>query len=108
MARRFAGDPTWRGWALYSVFTGIAVIGLFIVFTATSALDESGSLPNSPTGLLQRIAIILGWGWIALLALRLRRQMRAPDTAREGVIWDKCSAIWRSRAEMLLVPHAPH
>jgi hypothetical protein len=32
----------------------------------------------------KRIAIILGWGWIALLALRLRCQMRAPDAAREG------------------------
>ena len=79
MARRFAGDPNWKGWALYSVLTGIAVIVLFIVFTAVSALDESGALPNSPTGLLQRIAIILGWGWMALLALRLLRQMRAPS-----------------------------
>ena len=88
MARRFAGDPNWKGWALYSVLTGIAVIGLFIVFTAIAALDESGVLPNSPTGLLQRIAIILGWGWIALLALRLSRQMRIPassHTASEAV-----------------------
>lgn len=84
MARRFAGNPRWKGWALYSVLTGIAVIGLFIIFTATSALDESGVLPNSPTGLLQRVAIILGWGWIALVALRLSRQMRAPVSLTEA------------------------
>jgi len=78
MARRFAGDPNWKGWALASILVGIALIVLFIAFTTVSALDESGVLPNSPTGLLQRIAIILGWGWMALLALRLLRQMRAP------------------------------
>ncbi len=78
MARRFAGDPTWRGWALASTLVGIAIIVLFIAFTATSALDESGVLPNSPTGLLQRIAIISGWGWMALLALRLLRRVSAP------------------------------
>lgn len=77
MARRFAGDPNWKGWALASILVGIALIVLFIAFTTVSALDENGVLPNSPTGLLQRIAIILGWGWMALLALRLLRQMRA-------------------------------
>jgi hypothetical protein len=78
MARRFAGDANWKGWALASLLVGIALIVLFIAFTTVSALDENGVLPNSPTGLLQRIAIILGWGWMALLALRLLRQMRAP------------------------------
>jgi hypothetical membrane protein len=78
MARRFAGEPNWKGWALASILVGIALIVLFIAFTTVSALDESGVLPNSPTGLLQRIAIILGWGWMALLALRLLRKMRAP------------------------------
>ncbi len=77
MARRFAGDPNWKGWALASILVGIALIVLFIAFTTVSTLDENGVLPNSPTGLLQRIAIILGWGWMALLALRLLRQMRA-------------------------------
>jgi hypothetical protein len=71
VARRFAGDPNWKGWALYSVVTGAVVIGLFIAFTAVSTLDEKGVLPNSPTGLLQRIAIIAGWSWIASLAVRL-------------------------------------
>lgn len=79
MARRFAGDPKWKGWALYSTITGILVIVFFIVTTAVSAFDENGTLPNSPTGLLQRVAIIIGWGWVALIAIRF---LRMRSTAR--------------------------
>lgn len=71
MARRFAGDPNWKRWTLYSTITGILVIVFFIASTTVSALDENGILPDSPTGLLQRVAIIVGWGWIALMAIRL-------------------------------------
>ena len=85
MARRFAGDPNWKGWAVYSIFTGVLVIVSFIAATAVSALDESGVLPGSPTGLLQRIGIIAGWVWIALLAIRLLRKMRSPVSTHEGV-----------------------
>lgn len=77
IARRFAGDPDWKGRALYSTFTGIMVVVFFIASTTVSALDENGVLPNSPTGLLQRIAIIAGWGWMALMALRLLSRMRS-------------------------------
>ncbi|HEV2655478.1 MAG TPA: DUF998 domain-containing protein [Ktedonobacteraceae bacterium] len=77
MARRFAGDPRWKGWAAYSILTGIVVIVFFIASTVASVLDATGTLPNSPTGLLQRIAIIVGWGWVALLAIQLLRR-RAP------------------------------
>ena len=77
MARRFAGDPNWKGWALYSVVTGVLVLVFFIASTTVSALDESGVLPGSPTGLFQRIAIIAGWSWIALLAIRLLSKMRS-------------------------------
>jgi hypothetical protein len=83
MARRFAGDPHWKGWALYSVVTGVLMLVLFIAFTTVSALDESGVLPGSPTGLLQRVAIIAGWSWIALLAIRLLSKMRSPVSRRE-------------------------
>ncbi|HLL78969.1 MAG TPA: DUF998 domain-containing protein [Ktedonobacteraceae bacterium] len=76
LARRFVGDPAWRGWAVYSRITGTIFVVSFIACLAVAVLDENGILPNSPAGLLERIAIILGWGWIALLALRLLRQMR--------------------------------
>ena len=85
MARRFAGDPDWKGWALYSIVTGVLVIGFFIASSVVSVLDESGVFPGSPTGLFQRIAIIAGWGWIALLAIRLLRKMRSPVSTHGGL-----------------------
>ena len=66
LARRFAGDPAWHGWAFYSLATGILVIVFFIITDVVASLD-----PNGPAGLFQRLSIIIGWGWIALLAFRL-------------------------------------
>src|SRR5450631_107085 len=83
MARRFAGDPKWKGWALYSFITGVVIAVFFIAATVVSALDENGVLPGSPTGLLQRIAIIVGWGWVTLLAIRLLRLMCSPVSMAE-------------------------
>jgi Protein of unknown function (DUF998) len=85
MARRFAGDPNWKGWALYSLVTGVLVISSFISSTAVSVLDERGVLPGSPTGLLQRIGIIAGWSWISFLAIRLLSKMRTQVPAQEGM-----------------------
>jgi hypothetical membrane protein len=76
LARRFAGDPAWHGWALYSLVTGILTLLLFVITTVLSALDQQGVLPNSPAGLFQRADILLAWGWVALLALRLLCQKR--------------------------------
>ncbi len=86
LARRFAGDPNWKGWAPYSIITGVLVVVFFIASTAASVLDERGIFPGAPTGLLQRIGIIVGWGWIALLALRLLRQMRSPDSSARDAL----------------------
>lgn len=83
MARRFAHDPNWKGWAIYSNVTGALVIVFFIASTTVSALDENGVLPGSPTGLFQRMAIIAGWGWIALLAIHLLRKMQSPVSTNE-------------------------
>ncbi|HKV57068.1 MAG TPA: DUF998 domain-containing protein [Ktedonobacteraceae bacterium] len=77
LARRFASDPAWRGWALYSLVTGLICVATFIAGLAVAVLDEKGIFPQSPAGLLERVSIIVGWGWIALLALRLLRQMRS-------------------------------
>lgn len=81
LARRFAGDPLWRGWALSSLLTGLLTLVLFVITTILSALDQQGVLPNSPTGLFQRVDILLAWGWIALLALRLLRLQRLQVSA---------------------------
>ncbi|HEV8190000.1 MAG TPA: DUF998 domain-containing protein, partial [Ktedonobacterales bacterium] len=73
LARRFAGDPRGQRWALYSIMTGTIVAVSFVSSTVMSVLDETGVVPNGPTGLLQRIGIIAGWGWVSLLAFRLLR-----------------------------------
>lgn len=75
LARRFAVDPNSRGWATYSRITGALIILLFVVGTASGALDENGVF-SSPTGLIQRAQIIIGWAWLSLTALRLLRQQR--------------------------------
>jgi hypothetical membrane protein len=67
LARRFAGDPVWRGWAFYSVATGILVLVLLFI-----TVDLMASLnPDAPAGLVERLTIVVGWCWIALLAFRL-------------------------------------
>ncbi len=43
----------------------------------TAILDQKGILPNSLGGLLERIAIIIGWGWIACLAIGCLHRMHA-------------------------------
>jgi hypothetical membrane protein len=64
LARRDAADPTSRGWAWYSVATGLLVVVFVVLTFVATAL-------NGPAGLTQRIFIIIGWSWIAVLAIRL-------------------------------------
>lgn len=64
LARRDAADRTSRGWAWYSVATGLLVIVFFVLTAVFTAL-------NGPAGLMQRIFLMIGWSWIASLAIRL-------------------------------------
>jgi hypothetical protein len=64
LARRYAADPALRGWAWYAVITGPLVV-VFVVLTIVA------TPLNGPAGLTQRIFIIVGWSWIAVLAIRL-------------------------------------
>jgi hypothetical membrane protein len=72
-ARHFFGAQRSRGWAIYSAVTGVFIVLLFIASTVVSVQDELGFAPNGPTGLLQRISIVVGWTWVAALAFRLWR-----------------------------------
>lgn len=67
LARWFAGDARWRGWAAYSIATGVVVVGSLVVSNVPS-ISMVGM-----TGFVQRIGIIVGWAWIMLLAARLLR-----------------------------------
>ena len=73
LARRFARDPAWRGWAPYSVVTGVLVAVFFVASLAVAPL------PGAPSGLLQRVAIVAGGSWIMFLAARLLGIVRSRD-----------------------------
>ncbi|HEX6477238.1 MAG TPA: DUF998 domain-containing protein [Ktedonobacteraceae bacterium] len=64
LARRDAADRASRGWTWYSVATGLLVAASDVFFFLTFAL-------GGPAGLIERIGIIGGGSWIALLAIRL-------------------------------------
>jgi hypothetical membrane protein len=70
-ARRFAGDPQWKGWAASSVVAGVLMLASFVAYAAVAAKVQDG-----PAGLLERISIGIGVFWMALFALRLLGQMR--------------------------------
>jgi hypothetical protein len=74
MARHFAGRPGSYRWTIYSAAIGALIILCFIASTTFSTMDATGALPNAPTGFFQRIAIIGGWTWLAMVALHLIRQ----------------------------------
>jgi hypothetical membrane protein len=73
LARRFAGDARWRGWAAYSVLTGVVVVASLVV--------SNSPLAGDLIGFIQRIGIVTGWTWIVLLAARLLRATRAPGSS---------------------------
>lgn len=55
-----------RGWSRYSVVTGLLVATSYVAFILTATVSDAG-----PTGLIERIGIIAGGIWVALLAIRL-------------------------------------
>ena len=71
MAAWFAHHESSKRWVWYSLAVGLVMIVTFIASTTASTLDATGALPNAPTGFLQRIAIIAGWTWIAMVAWHL-------------------------------------
>lgn len=53
------------GWSLYSWVTGAALVALFFAFGYAWETDS----PHA--GLVQRIMILVGWSWLALLCIYL-------------------------------------
>lgn len=83
MAWHFGAEHSAR-WQIYSAAIGVLILALFIAMNVTSTLDQLGTWPNAPTGFIQRIAIIAGWTWIALVAwhqLRVVSGASARDSA---------------------------
>lgn len=73
MAWHFAAEPGARRWTVYSLVVGALILALFMAGNVTSTMDQQGAWTNAPTGFVQRIAIIAGWTWIAMVAWRHAR-----------------------------------
>ncbi|MET8054706.1 DUF998 domain-containing protein [Streptosporangium sp. NPDC005286] len=57
-----------RGWALYCAATGVALPALYLL---AGLLSDDGE-NSQPLSLLLRAIALLGWGWAAVLAVRVR------------------------------------
>ncbi|TMR14889.1 DUF998 domain-containing protein [Nonomuraea turkmeniaca] len=76
-ARRFAtlGEPRW---AAFCAVIGVALPAIYVL---SGVLSERGE-NSQPLSLLLRLLALVGWGWAALLAMRLRQETM---TARGGL-----------------------
>jgi len=72
--RRFATSGE-RGWALYSLLSGLGMLAFFVL--AAIGFDQISAFVYV-AGVFQRLSISLGLIWVALLALRLMRST-SPD-----------------------------
>jgi len=79
-SRRMAADPGWRDLASYTMYTGVAVLVLFVM-VGFFAIDD-GALLHSWAGLLQRVLCAAWFTCLIVLALRLRS---LPVVAHEEV-----------------------
>jgi hypothetical membrane protein len=68
LARRF----TERRWAWYSRVTGVVLPVFFVAM---------GGGPAAVSGVLQRIAIVVGWTWVAAVSLRMALRSPRPVVA---------------------------
>lgn|SRR5262249_52202392 len=81
MAAHFAAEPGARRWTRYSLVVGFVILLMFFASNVAAAMDGSGTWHNAPTGLLQRIAIIIGWTWIAMVAWHVAQRSSTPQPA---------------------------
>lgn len=68
-ARRFAACGE-RGWAVYSAVGGLVFVIAFVLSSA--GFGQAAGLVDL-AGLLQRVAVAIGFGWITLLAVHFLR-----------------------------------
>jgi len=59
-----------RGWGTYSLVTGTVFLGAFVFFSA--GFRQAEGLVDV-AGLFQRVALIVGFGWLTVLAVRFLR-----------------------------------
>jgi FtsH-binding integral membrane protein len=74
MAWHFASQPGEARWTVYSIIAGLVVLVFFFAAAFSAQADMSGTWPNAPTGIFQRIAILAGFTWISIVAWHLVRK----------------------------------
>jgi uncharacterized membrane protein len=79
-ARRFAREPRWRGWAAYSVITGVLILVFFWLFLNSAST-------GLPGGLVERLSAEAHslWSFLLTAALLFRKRPGAETTKQEGV-----------------------
>jgi hypothetical protein len=80
-ARRFAALGQ-RGWAAYSVATGVVFFAAFVGIAAGPHQEGAhvGFVDAAFVNLAFTIAVVLGWAWISVMAARLMTEL--PDPRR--------------------------
>jgi hypothetical protein len=78
LARRWTSDEQWKGWAAYSLVTGVLMVASFVAFVIVGML-------NGPAGLVERITISIGLAWIVFLAIGLLSKHTGSDEER-GIV----------------------
>jgi hypothetical protein len=66
-----------RAWRVYSTLAAAIVLAFIVVTTIAVNSAQSGTWPDAPTGLLQRISIVAGLGWLVALSFRSLPRTRA-------------------------------
>lgn len=70
IGHRFAARRGERGWAVYSAISGLVFVIAFVLSSA--GFGQAQGLVDL-AGLLQRVAVTVGFGWLTLLAIHLLR-----------------------------------
>ena len=66
-----------RGWK-WSVYSLLSAAGFIVAFLLASAGFSQTEPWVDVAGLLQRLTVIIGWTWIAVLAIRVRSRLSSP------------------------------
>jgi hypothetical membrane protein len=86
LARRFIGDPLWKGWTTYTILTVVLMILLFVMFCYAKSRD------GAYAGIFERLVVVTRLVWSIIFIIRLLDGRRlAPDEvicARQGPLWN--------------------
>jgi hypothetical membrane protein len=65
LARRFAGDPRWKGWTTYTILTVVLMILLFVIFCYAKSRD------GAYAGIFERLVVVTRLVWSIIFIIRL-------------------------------------